>query len=341
MLTNSYPMQTVWLLFVLLLCNLLPTNQLRAQSTRLSSNVDSVEVGDVFTLNIKIQLNEQVDHLIPPDSSSLPPELVWMSLQQFKITDFADSLSITVQHFGNSDLFVPALPIGLITDGDTSFVYTNNLLIPFRTVLPHQDAELQPIKPIFEFRTIPWGWILLALALVAAGIWAYFTFVRKKEEPTIIAPVPKPPFVNPLEELENTLTALKNDYNLAQTQDFKYFYSTLSDSIRTYFEELYEIPALESTTRELLRFLDAFGVDLEMIKYTRSILNRSDMVKFAKFTPTLDNAWACHADALAFLERAKLIDAARISRKRVEYEADEERISPPPSTKANPMEEEH
>ena len=87
------------------------------------------------------------------------------------------------------------------------------------------------------------------------------------------------------------------------------------------YEELYNIPALESTTREVLRFLDAFGVDHEMIQSTRSVLNKSDMVKFAKYEPTLDNAWHCYGDAMDFVNRAKLIDASRIARKKAEYES--------------------
>ena len=110
-------------------------------------------------------------------------------------------------------------------------------------------------------------------------------------------------------------------YNIAETRDYKYFYSTVSDSIREYYEELYQIPALESTTREVLRYLDAFGVDHEMIQSTRSVLNKSDMVKFAKYEPTLDNAWICYADAIDFVERAKLIDASRIARKKANYES--------------------
>lgn len=129
-------------------------------------------------------------------------------------------------------------------------------------------------------------------------------------------------------QLEQTLISLKEDYNLSQTKDFKYFYSTISDSIRRYFEDLYEIPALESTSREVLRYLDAFGVDHEMIQSTRKVLNRSDMVKFAKFTPTLDSAWNTYAEALDFLERAKLIDASRVARKKSEYEARWEEVEP-------------
>ena len=315
--------KAVRLFFVLVFVILFSSTRGLSQnfSTALTSDLDSVQVGDVFHLNVKIQTNQQVDRLIIPDSSTLTPELEWLGVQQYKVTDFADSLKIKVQFFGSEDLFIPGIPVRFVVSGDTTVSFTNNLIIPFNSVLEPETTELKPIKPIFDFEKFPWAYLILALGIIAAAIWAYFTFLKKKEEPTVVKVVKQEPFKSPLTELEDMLLTLKNDYNLSETQDFKYFYSTISDSVRKYYEDLYAIPALESTTREVLRFLDAFGVDLEMIKLSRAILNKSDMVKFAKFTPTLEGAWSCHNDALAFLERAKLIDADRIARKKADYES--------------------
>lgn len=291
-----------------------------SQSSFISSSVDSVTVGEVFNISLKVQLDKEYDRIIYPDSAGFPKELELLSSQQFRITDFADSISYRVQFFGSKDLTVPPLQLGLVSDSDTSYAYSNILPLYFKTVLPAEDAELKPMKPIFDFKGFPWAAILITLTVLIA---AYFVYrILTKKEP---APERKPfefePFQNPLAELEESLSRLKNEYDLATTKDFKYFYSTLSDSIRAYFEELYNIPALESTTRELMRFLDAFGVDIEMIKSTRTILSRSDMVKFAKFTPTLDDAWDCYQTAIDFVDRARLVDASRISRKKQAYEA--------------------
>ncbi|MCR9132805.1 MAG: hypothetical protein NXI08_09535 [bacterium] len=300
----------------------------QSQNVVLSTDTDSVSVGDVISLNLKIQLNQSADELLFPDSSSFPPDLTYLDLQRFQLTDFADSLRYRVQYFANQDVYIPGFPIGVVTGTDTTTLYSNSLTIPFRSILPTKDAELKPIKPILPFDRFPWAVLLIILVLIAAAIWAYLTFT-KKEEPAVVQKIVQPiPFQSPVLQLEQTLVSLKEDYNLSQTKDFKYFYSTISDSIRRYFEDLYEIPALESTSREVLRYLDAFGVDHEMIQSTRNVLNRSDMVKFAKFTPTLDSAWNTYAEAMDFLERAKLIDASRVARKKSEYEAQWEEVEP-------------
>ena len=291
-----------------------------SQSSFISSSVDSVSVGEVLNISLKVQLDKEYDRIIYPDSSGFPQEVELLSSQQYRITDFADSISYRVQFFGNKDLNIAPLQIGLISDSDTSYIYSNGLPLFFKTVLPAEDAELKPMKPIFDFKGFPWAAVLIAIAVLVAAYFVYRILTKKEPEPER-RPFEFKPFQNPLTELENSLSELKNEYDLAVTKDFKFFYSTLSDSIRAYFEELYNIPALESTTRELMRFLDAFGVDIEMVKQTRTILNRSDMVKFAKFTPTLDDAWDCYQTAIDFVDRARLVDASRISRKKQAYEA--------------------
>jgi len=310
------------LLYILLgILTMLGGQSVSAQSVVLSSSVDSVSVGDIIHLNIKVQLNQQVDEIFYPDSSAFPPELTWLNLQQFKLTDFSDSLSYRVQYFANQDVFIPSFPIGLITATDTIYIFSNSITLPFKTVLANSEVALKPIKPILFFKSFPWGLILISIVILAAMIWAYFNFIRKEPMQEIVKVVQPVAFANPIQQLEKQLTSLKTDYNLSETKDYKYFYSTISDSIREYFEELYDIPALESTTRELLRFVDAFGVDHEMIQSTRSVLNKSDMVKFAKYEPTLERAWICYADAIEFVERAKLIDASRIARKKAAFDS--------------------
>tara|TARA_R110000868_G_scaffold37111_8_gene131463 strand:+ start:11639 stop:12661 length:1023 start_codon:yes stop_codon:yes gene_type:complete len=291
-----------------------------AQNSSASSSKDSLTVGEVFNISLKLQLDKSYDRVIFPDSTAFPPVLDLIRTQKFRVTDFADSVLYQLQFFGNTDFTLPPLRIALLAAGDTSFIFTNSISLYFKTVLPSEDAELKPLKPIFSFSGFPWALTIIIIALIAAALLAYYTFKQKANKITEKEPPVFAPFRSPLAELVTTLKYLKDDYDLPVTKDYKYFYSALSDSIRTYYEELYDIPALESTSRELFRYLDAFGVDHEMIKQTRMILNRSDMVKFAKFTPTLDDAWTCHQYAIDFIERAKLVDASRISRKKSEYE---------------------
>ena len=298
-----------------------------AQTASASSSKDSVTAGEIFRIYITSQLNQTYSRVIYPDSSDFPPVIDFYEAQQYRITDFADSVTYRLQFFGNGDITLPPFEIALVNGRDTTYIYTNPVSVAFKTVLPSEDAELKPMKPIFFFSDFPWALALILLAVLAAAWFTYKTLTKKPAE-SISQEVVFTPYLSPLKELENTLIYLRKEYDLAQTQDYKFFYSSLSDSVRKYFEDLYNIPALESTSRELLRYLDAFGVDVDMIKSTRTILNKSDMVKFAKYTPTLDSAWACYQETIDFKDRAELVDASRIARKRNEYEQQFRRPEP-------------
>lgn len=292
-----------------------------AQNSSASVSKDSLTVGEVFTISLKLQLDQPYDKVVFPDSSAFPPVLELLNTQQFRVTDFADSILYRLQFFGNTDVTLPPFRILLINARDTSAIFTNPIALYFKTILPSEDAELKPLKPIFDISGFPWALAIISLALLLAAALAYYTWRKKANKEPVQEEIAFDPYISPLSELEATLNYLKQEYDLATTKDYKYFYTSLSDSVRAYFEDLYNIPALESTSRELFRYLDAFGVDHEMIKSTRLVLNRSDMVKFAKYTPTLDDAWACYQYAIDFLDRARLVDASRISRKKSHYEA--------------------
>ncbi len=292
-----------------------------AQNSTASPSKDSLTVGEVFTISVKLQLNQPYERIIFPDSSAFPPVLDLLNTRQFRVTDFADSVLYSLQFFGNTDINLPPFRILLINARDTSIVFSNPIALYFKTVLPSEDAELKPLKPIFDMKGFPWAVLIILIAIILAAALTYYTWRKRANAKPVEQEIVFEPFISPLTQLESTLSYLKQDYDLATTKDYKFFYSTLSDSIRSYFEELYNIPALESTSRELFRYLDAFGVDHEMIKSTRQVLNRSDMVKFAKYTPTLDDAWTCYQYAIDFLDRSRLVDASRISRKKATYEA--------------------
>ncbi len=289
-----------------------------AQSVHNRVNTDSLSIGDTFQLSLTLQLDKEYQKVVFPDTNSFPPSLQLIDRQQFKVSEFSDSLIYNLQYFGNEDLNISPLPITLFAQNDTSIIYSDPFVLYFKTVVAEGDTTLKPMKPNFDFPRPWWPWALLGIALAGFLLW-WFKFresdAENEEEPkTVIEP-----FYNPLEALEETLVELKKETNIAQDKDFKTFYSEIGDAIRAYFDELYNIPALECTSRELFRYLDAYGVDDMLVEKTRNVLHAADLVKFAKFTPTLDDAWKTYDYVLEFLERAKLADSARISSLRAKY----------------------
>jgi hypothetical protein len=100
-----------------------------------------------------------------------------------------------------------------------------------------------------------------------------------------------PPFERAIEELK----ALESE-TLSEQEEFKQYYSRLTDVVRRYLEEEAKIDALESTSEELLLKLemrkDAGSLDLDRqtLKSLREVLQNADLVKFAKSMPEMYKA---------------------------------------------------
>lgn len=292
-----------------------------AQTVDAFAPSDSLQAGDLFTYSITLKKDRTYDRIIYPDSASFnkPDVFELRDRQRFSVTDFKDSLRYQLQFWGVSDDTIPSLPVKLVLNGDTTTVYTQPIPVLFNTVIENEEAELRPLKPIFQFFAAWWPWLLaLLLILIAAALFYWYYSKREDDEPEP-APEFKPePFLNPLKELENNLRQLR-EVPLSTKEQFQQFYISLGDAIRLYFEQMYSIPALESTSREIIYELDRRAIDERMVEQTRIVLREADIVKFANFTPSQEQAKKAHAKAEEFLSVAKTIHGSRIQQMRRQH----------------------
>ena len=149
--------------------------------------------------------------------------------------------------------------------------------------------------PVTVGEVLPW--VLLA-ALVAALIWGiirlYRKFRKNKKEPEVIIN-PDPAHVIAFRELEKL-----REEQLWQRGEVKLYYSRLSEILRQYLENRYGVYSLEMTTSETLEALVKTGFKKDnLYQSLKTILNGSDLVKFAKYKPEavendvhFQNSWA-------------------------------------------------
>ena len=268
----------------------------KAQTVREFTTVDSLKVGDTFDYSITLDRSKQYDKIIFPDSSAFGQSFEIRSRRQFQLSSYKDSLAYQLQFFSTGDTTLPQMPIMLIAGQDTTTLYTNPVPVRFSSVLAEDEQSFRPLKPIFDFAAAWWPYILAALVLMGAAYYLYQYYRNEdEEEKTEERPTYTPaPFVNPIKELQSTIKSLENR-ELSSREEFKNFYIELGDAIRRYYEDLHSIPALESTSRDL-------------VSDTRSVLQEADMVKFAKFQPTVEQADRALKKANNFLERARDVD---------------------------------
>ena len=301
---------------------LLWVTSVRAQQVQNFVHIDSLRVGDTFNYIITAHENKSYDNILFPDSTDFGSDFVIQDKKRYKKGPYADSLVYKLQFFGLKDTLIAPVQVKFVSGNDT---ITRKLLpvpVYFKSeVKDTTNARFKPLKPIYEFSRGLWPYIIGLIILLIIGYLAYRYYQKKKMEPKP-EPEPEPEpeiFINPLEELEESLIKLRDDSDL-QSRMFKPFYSRLGDTLRQYYERVNQIPALEMTSGELIRALRSDSLDREMMEYTRKVLNQADMVKFAKFTPTLDQAYEDLETATLFLERARHVDGPEIKKRKEAFE---------------------
>ncbi|MDV7186424.1 hypothetical protein R3X25_03955 [Lutibacter sp. TH_r2] len=139
-------------------------------------------------------------------------------------------------------------------------------------------------KVFDDYKPLMW-WLIPIFILIVLALYLIF---RKKVKPL------KPKVViAPIQEAMQRLKEL-DEKDLVQQNKIKIYYSELTDIVRTYIEKDIKIPALESTTNELVETISDFnessdlGISKETIKNLSKVLESADLVKFAKSKPIVE-----------------------------------------------------
>jgi hypothetical protein len=167
-------------------------------------------------------------------------------------------------------------------------VYSDSIAVAVQgVVVDTLKQKMYDIKPISQVEETSdwWKYVLVFLALIAIGVSIYF-LIKKYQKKKI----EEETFKTPIEKATSLLNILEKK-ELWQHGDVKSYYSELTDIVRNYIEEALEIPAMESTTFELIAGLKATStkkrlrLSAETIKSLESVLEKADLVKFAKSKP--------------------------------------------------------
>jgi hypothetical protein len=157
--------------------------------------------------------------------------------------------------------------------------------------------DLRGIKPPVE---IPSGWEWLwwtlgALALLTALYFAWRWWWKRATRPPSIPPVP--PHIRARQRLQEALQHIA---------DARLFCIAVSDALRVYLEERFELRAPERTTEEFLQDLQRTPHLNELQKRSLAdFLERCDLVKFARFEPTEAALRELHESALRLVDETQ------------------------------------
>jgi hypothetical protein len=138
-----------------------------------------------------------------------------------------------------------------------------------------------------------------ATAIVLAIVLGLYLYMRERRKTRVV--VRKPAHVLAFEEL-----GLLQKEKLIEKGRIKEHYFRLSDIFRKYLENRFCIPAVESTTQELVSEIKKLEAMDETVKSdTRQFLNHSDMVKFAKHIPAVEEIKRNHGSVIGIINKTK------------------------------------
>jgi len=148
-------------------------------------------------------------------------------------------------------------------------------------------------------------WGLVALAVLAALLWLLYRYSKR-------LPLVGPAHPKPLEPAHIVaLRALEKLYNQKTllAEKHKAYYTALTDIIREYIGRRYNIAAQEMTSTEIVGALRTTDAPPRSIEAMQGMLRVADLVKFAKYTPDLDQNEQSYHTAYHFVEDTKPVEA--------------------------------
>ncbi len=201
------------------------------------------------------------------------------------------SASGSIQNFEIENFFFPGFVIKLrsATKSNASFTLGKHY---FHVLKPKVDLSKKPlirkVKAPFELPTgFPWGWFILIFSL--AGLLLALYLLKKKKDREKLIPgfeSKKDAYLIVLERLA-TIKVLPFGNHL----EMQAFYFLLTETLKIYLTRRTTFHFLEATTGEIANLIkDISWVDVDLVEGLLGKLQDADFVKFAKYTPPVEDA---------------------------------------------------
>jgi len=293
-------------IFYWLLVGLFLTGKAAAdiETPRITANLNHsrVTIGDRITLTLEVDAPEG-SQVIFPELKDHVGDLEVKGVQKTPNHMEAILTSYSVGSFA-----IPILSTQVIApNGEKTTLETLQLFVEVVSVAKKGDpmVDIRDIKgPMVlpGFFLSPWRIVGI---LLLGGLFVLFYFLRKRTSPKPNAP-PLPPHLVALEALD------KLDRELLFDHDVKEYHFLVSGILRRYLEDRFGVRAPEQTTEEFLKASSKNHILNDPQKVLlKSFLEQCDLVKFAKLTPSAQEARRISQIARGFINEAETYGAKR------------------------------
>jgi len=264
------------------------TTSLFAQKVTTSIDTTRNKIGAEFKLTLKASVTKK-DKVVFPKAKNFGALEV---IESYKIDTIKsnDKYELIKKYgltqFDSGKYTIPR--ISVLINGKPN--YSDSLQVEVFNVkvdtLKQKMYDIKEIIPV-EKENDWWIYLYIALGLIALVIlvfWLFKKFYKKTKKEEVIV------YTSPIEKATSLLQQLEQK-ELWQKGEIKTYYSELTNIARTYIEEEIQIPAMESTTSELIVALRKVAnqkklkLSKETLENLEKVLMQADLVKFAKVKP--------------------------------------------------------
>lgn len=286
-------------------------------TVRFAAQTDTLTVGDpvALTLQATYPADYQIDLPELPQAWGNLEVLSQSAAQTVTNADGAQTTTQVVQvtAFAPGAFSTPELAVSF-TDGAGKTIsrVAPPITLTVQSVLVKEDTALRDIKPQAQLPVPPvWPWILAGLALAALlgwGGWRLYRYLKPRlaRAPGVAVAAPvldlRPPHQIALEEL-----ARIEGLDLPGQGRFKEYYSLVSECQRRYLQGVSDLAAMDLTTDEIRAGLKQTGIEAARARAFVALFSVCDLVKFARFIPTREEAGKLISQARALIEVAATV----------------------------------
>ena len=284
-------------------------------------------IGEQALINLQVIAPKDMEIFFPVYQDSIVKGLEVLSIGNPDTTILDNVRTINMKYlvtsFDSTLYFIPFMPIsdGVDTIFSNSFglkvtapelkestaAYLERMNTGETDSIDFNELQLNDIKAI---QKAPFSWkdflgllwipliILLLVAIVGAII---YLIIRKNKKGYFFTP---PPVLPPHVRAVKSLDKIKED-KIWQQNRYKEFYTQLTDVLRRYINERYGINSLEMTSDEIMAIIRTKSEEDSVYNNLKQILTVSDLVKFAKYIPFIDENDLSMMNAYFFVNQTK------------------------------------
>lgn len=303
-------------IFFLIFAAFLTSVSASAQQIKATARLDSTNIliGDQIKLFLEIDHPKDVKVDFPnvPDTIQGKIEV----LARSPIDTFQADAEVlkqiqayTITCFDSGSYRIPPYWFKIDYDGRIDSVPSNGVTLnvytmKIDTTRGPTDIKMPYDAPLTLKEVTPY---ILGVMLIGAIIFLILYSIKRKKKNQPLFSLPskpkEPAHVIALRELDRI-----KDEKLWQKDKIKEFYSEVTDTLRKYIENRYQIQAMEQTSEETI-YSFKYRKDLlsdKLLGNLSRILTMADLVKFAKYKPLPDDNNLTLVDAYFFVNGTKV-----------------------------------